>query len=130
VFVQLKLGQLTCPLVLELGQLTCPLVLVPLSLGGIGGYIAEEFARLGVKRLILIDGDRIEESNLNRQIIAHEDNLGELKVTAAKNRLQKVNSKVIVDIHAKRLDEENGRTLIHGATLVCDAIYPIFVNLR
>jgi len=90
--------------------------------GGIGGYLAEEFARLGVGHLILIDGDRIEESNLNRQLFALEENLGVLKVEAAQNRLLKINSSIKVDTHAQWFTEETGASLLKNAALVCDAL--------
>ena len=62
--------------------------------GGLGGSMAEEFSRLGIGSLILVDGDCIEESNLNRQLFALEKNLGQPKVEAARDRLQAVNSSV------------------------------------
>lgn len=90
--------------------------------GGIGGYLAEEFARLGVGHLILIDGDRIEESNLNRQLFALEDNLGDLKVEAAQSRLFKVNSSIKVDTYAQWFTEDTGASLLKNVDLVCDAL--------
>lgn len=90
--------------------------------GGIGGYLAEEFARLGVGHLILIDGDRIEESNLNRQLFALEENLGELKVEAAQNRLFKVNSSIKVDTYAQWFTDATGAFMLKGVNLVCDAL--------
>lgn len=90
--------------------------------GGLGGYIAEELTRLGVGHLILIDGDRIEESNLNRQLFALEENISQLKVEAAKDRLSKVNSSVKIDIYPQWFTEESGKSLLQGADLVCDAL--------
>jgi len=90
--------------------------------GGLGGYIAEQLARIGIGHLILIDGDRIEETNLNRQLFALEENIGSLKAEAAKERLQKVNSSVKVDIFSQWFTEQNGKSLIEGADLVCDAL--------
>jgi molybdopterin/thiamine biosynthesis adenylyltransferase len=90
--------------------------------GGLGGYIAEQLARLGVGRLILVDGDKIEESNLNRQLFALEENIALLKVEAAKNRLQKVNSSVRVDVFPCWFDLQTGKELIQEADLVCDAL--------
>lgn len=90
--------------------------------GGLGGFIAEELTRIGVGRLILIDGDVIEESNLNRQLFALEDNIGEPKAKAAKERLQRVNSGIHIDSHQQWFTEETGRSLLEGADLVCDAL--------
>ena len=60
--------------------------------GGLGGYMAEELSRLGIGRLILIDGDQHDETNINRQLTATELTLGCWKVQAARERLQQVNS--------------------------------------
>lgn len=90
--------------------------------GGLGGSMVEEFSRLGVGHLILIDGDRLEETNLNRQLIATEKNLGQLKVEAAKERLSIVNSGVDVTTISEWFDEENGPDFFRDADLVCDAL--------
>lgn len=90
--------------------------------GGLGGYIAEELARIGVGRLVLIDGDRLEVSNLNRQIMATELNIGQWKVDAARERLRSVNSEVQVEVIRGWFEEENGAQLLRDADLVCDAL--------
>lgn len=90
--------------------------------GGLGGYIAEELARIGVGRLVLIDGDRLEVSNLNRQIMASELNLGQWKVEAARDRLQSVNSEVQVEGIRGWFEEEKGPELFREVDLVCDAL--------
>lgn len=81
----------------KLGNSTVAIV----GCGGLGGSLAEEFAHLGVGKLILVDGDRIEESNLNRQLFATEHNLGQPKVEAARDRLQAVNSGVKLKLIGK-----------------------------
>lgn len=90
--------------------------------GGLGGYIAEEMARLGVGELLLLDGDRFEVSNLNRQILATEQNIGQWKVEAALERLHLVNSKIKVTGIQDWFTEENGCELLQGVDLVCDAL--------
>lgn len=57
------------------------------GMGGVGSFAAEALARSGVGRLILVDHDRIVESNLNRQLPATQGTLGQLKVMAMKQRL-------------------------------------------
>lgn len=100
--------------------------------GGLGGYIAEELARLGVGRLVLIDGDRLEVSNLNRQIMSSEHNIGHWKVEAARDRLQSVNSEVQVEVIRGWFEEEKGPELFREVDLVCDALdsLPIRVVLE
>ncbi len=90
--------------------------------GGLGGYIAEELARVGVGRLVLIDGDRLEISNLNRQIMSTERNIGQWKVEAARERLQSVNSEVQVEGIKGWFEEEKGPELFREVDLVCDAL--------
>lgn len=60
------------------------------GLGGVGGHIAEALARSGVGNLHLIDADIVEQSNLNRQIFATKDVLGQDKVQAAKARIMAI----------------------------------------
>ncbi|ODA39947.1 HesA/MoeB/ThiF family protein [Desulfosporosinus sp. BG] len=90
--------------------------------GGLGGYIAEELARIGVGRLVLIDGDRLEVSNLNRQIMATELNIGQWKVEAARDRLHSVNSEVNVEVVRGWFEEDKGPELFQKVDLVCDAL--------
>ncbi len=61
------------------------------GVGGVGGYVVEALARCGVGRLDLIDNDKVSLSNINRQIIATEQTMGELKIDAAKNRIMQIN---------------------------------------
>ncbi len=90
--------------------------------GGLGGYIAEELARIGVGRLVLMDDDRLEVSNLNRQIMATELNIGQWKVEAARDRLQSVNSEVQVEVIRGWFEEDKGPELFREVDLVCDAL--------
>lgn len=90
--------------------------------GGLGGYIAEELARIGVGRLVLIDGDHLEVSNLNRQIMSSELNIGQWKVEAARARLLSVNSEVQVEGIRGWFEEEKGPELFREVNLVCDAL--------
>ena len=61
------------------------------GVGGVGGHVVEALTRSGVGALDLVDSDRVELSNLNRQIIATRNTLGMLKVDAAKARVLSVN---------------------------------------
>ena len=61
------------------------------GLGGVGSYVVEALARAGVGNFILIDKDRVSESNINRQIIATYDTIGELKTVISKARILSIN---------------------------------------
>ncbi len=69
------------------------------GVGGVGSYTVEALARAGVGTLILIDGDSVSESDINRQLIATVDNIGEPKVSAAKKRVLSVNPEANVIEH-------------------------------
>ena len=56
------------------------------GVGGVGGYVLESLVRTGIKNITIIDKDKIDESNLNRQIIALKSNINKSKVEEAKKR--------------------------------------------
>lgn len=90
--------------------------------GGLGGFVIEELARLGVGRLLLIDADVFEEHNLNRQLLATIDNLGTSKAAAAAKRVMEINPAVMVDLRQVRVGIDNGLQLLTGMDVVVDAI--------
>ncbi len=92
------------------------------GLGGLGGYVTEALARMGVGRLILIDGDVFEEHNLNRQILSAESKLGTGKVQSARRRVAEINSAVEVIGHTATLTRENLPQLLEGADVVVDGL--------
>ncbi len=64
------------------------------GLGGLGGYVLEQLARCGTGRIVAVDPDRFELSNLNRQLLADLTSIGLSKVEAAKKRVAVVNDAV------------------------------------
>ena len=92
------------------------------GLGGLGGYVAEGLARMGVGRLILVDGDIFEEHNLNRQLLSSEGRLGLAKTDVARARISEVNSAVEVITHPVMLARENAARLLAGSEVVVDAL--------
>jgi molybdopterin-synthase adenylyltransferase len=96
--------------------------IVILGVGGLGGCSALSLAGCGIGEMLLIDGDRVEESNLNRQYLYTEADIGKLKVDAAAERLGAFNS----HIHLKTLPdalegEEAIAEAIEGYDLVVDS---------
>lgn len=71
------------------------------GIGGVGGYVMEGLARSGIGALDLIDHDRVEISNLNRQIIATRETIGSFKVDAAVSRIRQINPDCKVAGHKK-----------------------------
>ena len=70
------------------------------GLGGVGGYTVEALARSGIGTLDLFDHDTVSLSNLNRQILATHDTVGELKVDAAKARILSINPDAVVNAYS------------------------------
>ena len=69
------------------------------GIGGVGGYVAEALARSGVGHLELVDNDVICLSNLNRQIIATHETLGQYKVDVMKERILSINPTAEVTVY-------------------------------
>lgn len=90
--------------------------------GGLGGYLIEYLARVGVGTLRLIDGDSFEPSNLNRQLLCMDSTLGMSKAAVAAQRAHDVNPSTCVQAMYVFLNEENADTLLEGTNLVLDAL--------
>lgn len=67
------------------------------GVGGVGGYVVEALARSGVGSFVLVDNDTVAMSNINRQIIATRDTIGQYKVDVMKSRILSINPSAIVD---------------------------------
>ena len=93
------------------------------GIGGVGGYALEALARAGVGSFLLVDSDRVCESNLNRQIIATERTVGEFKTAAAKQRALEINSSATVETREEFFSPENQDSFdLSGFDYVIDAI--------
>jgi len=90
--------------------------------GGLGGYIIEMLARLGIGHLTLIDGDVFEPSNLNRQLLSTPEKLGQPKASEARLRVREVNPEVKAEAIYEFLTEENAGRILAGHDLICDAL--------
>ena len=93
-----------------------------LGVGGLGGWSAWALACTGVGEMWLIDGDRVEISNLNRQILYTEADIGLLKVECAAARLRAFNSATKITTDARRLESQDDiAEFIAGSDVVIDA---------
>lgn len=92
------------------------------GVGGVGGYAGIMLARAGIEKFTLIDFDKISSSNVNRQIIAYNDNVGCYKVDEMKDMFLRINDKIEVKTFAQRLTKENISSLIGKTDIVIDAI--------
>lgn len=69
------------------------------GIGGVGGYVVEALARSGVGELHLVDSDRVDATNLNRQLVALHSTIGQYKVDVAQQRILDIHPKCIVKTH-------------------------------
>jgi tRNA threonylcarbamoyladenosine dehydratase len=95
---------------------------VVVGLGGVGSWAAEALARSGVSEFTLIDMDHVAESNINRQIHATENTLGQAKVLAMRERILQFHPTAIIHTIDDFLTAENASTLLPAsANMVVDA---------
>lgn len=77
------------------------------GVGGVGGYTLESLVRCGIENITIIDYDRVDSSNLNRQIISNLNNIGQLKVDVARKRYTNINDKLNLKTMSIFLDKDN-----------------------
>ena len=90
------------------------------GLGGLGSNIAVALARAGVGRLILIDFDKVDISNLHRQQY-QADQIGLYKTEALTENLKRIAPYVEIISHTVPITEENFRELLQDADIICEA---------
>ncbi|MBC7332534.1 MAG: HesA/MoeB/ThiF family protein, partial [Synergistetes bacterium] len=97
-------------------------VVTVVGCGGLGGFVIESLTRLGVGKIIAIDPEVFEESNLNRQILSKLTNLGRSKAEEALKRVKEINPEVRLIPIKERLSEENAERLLSGSDVIIDAL--------
>ena len=102
------------------------------GVGGVGSYVFEALVRAGVGQLTIVDADKVEPTNLNRQLIADTTTLGMYKVDAAAERAVRINPEIIIDRRAVFADEGNICELIDSASpdYIVDAIDTVSSKLE
>lgn len=73
-----------------------------IGVGGVGGYVCLMLARAGVGRITLVDFDRVDETNINRQVVANVNTIGMLKTEVMRNMILSINKDCKVDIFSER----------------------------
>lgn len=100
------------------------------GLGGVGGHAAEALARCGIGRLVIVDGDTVAKSNLNRQAIATQRTLGMKKTDAARARILDINPECEVMAYPVVYSEETrGEFDFSEYDYVIDAIDDVWAKL-
>lgn len=90
------------------------------GLGGLGSNIALSLARAGIGRLILIDYDRVDITNLHRQQYKAAQ-VGLYKTQALKENLKEIAPYIQVETHREKITEENAQGLLQEADIICEA---------
>lgn len=90
--------------------------------GGLGGPLLYALAGAGVGRLVVADGDIVSLSNLNRQFLFAQDDLGRPKAEAAARRLSAFNPEITVEGKQLQLEEQNASELLAGCQLAVAAV--------
>ncbi len=90
------------------------------GLGGLGSNIAVHLARAGIGKLILIDFDRVDISNLHRQQYK-ANQIGIYKTEALKDNLSEISPYTDIIVHAEKITEENMGVLLSPADIICEA---------
>ena len=90
--------------------------------GGLGGGVIENLTRMGVGELTLVDGDVFDVSNLNRQVLSNEGNIGKSKALQAAEQMSQINSELTYISIKEMVTEENAVSIIEGCDVVVDAL--------
>jgi adenylyltransferase/sulfurtransferase len=94
--------------------------------GGLGSPVSIYLAVAGVGTITIIDMDVVEETNLNRQILHYDRDIGRKKTTSAEEKLQELNPDIIINAIDEKIDASNAKKLVGNADGIVDAMdnYP------
>tara|TARA_Y100000996_G_C22539985_1_gene649657 strand:+ start:719 stop:1462 length:744 start_codon:yes stop_codon:yes gene_type:complete len=91
-----------------------------IGMGGLGCPLSIYLASLGIGTIGIVDNDKVELSNLNRQIIYRNSDLGKYKVDVAKRKIKSINKKTKVKSYKIKVDKNNIERLINNFNIICD----------
>lgn len=93
------------------------------GIGGVGSWVAECLARTGIENITLVDSDRVSVTNINRQMPATADTIGEVKTVAAKRRLLEINPEAEISIYTLFYSEDTSHLIqLSDYDVIVDAI--------
>ena len=92
------------------------------GLGGLGSIIACYLVAAGIGNLRIVDRDRVEESNLNRQILHWTDDIGGFKSHSAEKKLQKLNPECNITAFVEEIREDTVHDLVGNASIIVDGM--------
>ncbi len=92
------------------------------GLGGVGSFVVEALSRACIGKFVLIDNDKVEKSNINRQLIALFSTIGKEKVEVCRERILDINPYANIKTYSIFYSKDNGKGIINGCDYVVDAI--------
>ena len=90
------------------------------GMGGLGCPLALYLSNLGIKNIGIIDHDKVNFSNLNRQILFNSKDIGKFKVVQAKKILLKVNKQIKINVYKEKIIRENIQNILNKYEIICD----------
>ena len=90
------------------------------GVGGLGCPLLLYLANTGVLQIGLVDNDKVDLSNLNRQVLFNTCDIGKFKVIQAKKFLKKINKKIDLSIYKKKINQKNIKNIIDKFDIICD----------
>ena len=90
--------------------------------GGIGGAVIEMLARMGIGKLKIVDKDKFDVSNINRQLMSSMDFVGKNKADVTKEKIVSINPFVDVDTYNTELTQDNVNEILKNSDVVVDAL--------
>ena len=91
-----------------------------IGMGGLGCPLLTYLAASGVGTLGIVDHDKVELNNLNRQTLFSFEDIGSYKVDRAKTKIIKLNNKIKVKIFKKKIDSQNIKSILKNYDIICD----------
>ncbi len=91
-----------------------------IGMGGLGCPLSIYLASLGIGTIGIVDNDKVEISNLNRQIIYNTKDVGKFKIDVAKKKIKEINNKTKIKSYKIRANKENTERLIKNFDIICD----------
>ena len=90
------------------------------GIGGLGCPVLLYLSNLGIKNIGIIDHDKVDLSNLNRQILFNTKDIGKFKVTQAKKKIQKIDKKIKINTYKEKIIKKNIENIIDKYDIICD----------
>ena len=91
-----------------------------IGMGGLGCPLLTYLAASGVGNIGIVDHDKVEISNLNRQVLFSFEDIGKFKVERAKIKIGKINNKIKIKVYKKKITHDNIKSIIKNFDIICD----------